>query len=106
MHRESCISLVSLCLPISSAYVGGIRQFIVQITRIYATLMGYWITGQVRTMMRSLMRNSNLRIGERILSRVLMIPCSVFLRSHLRSASSIAMIGSGRGRVDGLGDAL
>ena len=42
-----------LCLPISYVFVGGIRHFIVQIPRIYATLMGYWVAGQVRTTMRS-----------------------------------------------------
>ena len=41
MHRESCHSLVRLCIPISSAFVGGIRQFIFQIFIKDATLMGY-----------------------------------------------------------------
>ena len=35
-----------------------------------------------------------------------MMPCAVFLRDHLRSAKSIALLGSGRGIVDGLGDTL
>ena len=35
-----------------------------------------------------------------------MMPCVVFLRSHLRISRSISLIGSGRGGVDGLGDAL
>ena len=34
------------------------------------------------------------------------MPCVVFLRAHLRSANIIAMIGSGRDRVDGLGDEI
>ena len=68
--------------------------------------MGYWIAGQVRTMMRSVMQKSDLRMGENILRRVLMMPCEVFFRDHLRSARSIALLGSGRGVVDGLGDTI
>ena len=63
MHREACPYLVRMCLPISSASVGGIRQLIVQFPLIDATSMGYWITGQVRTMMRSVMCKSNFRMG-------------------------------------------
>ena len=106
MHMESCNSLVCLCTTISYVSVCGIRQLIVQIPRIYATLMGYWIAGQARTMMRSVMCKSNLRMGENILWRVLMMPCAVLLRYHLRIDRSIALLGSGRGRVDGLGDEL
>ena len=36
----------------------------------------------------------------------LIMPCEVFLRDHLRISSSISLLGSGRGRVGGLGDAL
>ena len=35
-----------------------------------------------------------------------MMPCAVFLRSYLRSDRIIDMLGSCRGRVYGLGDAL
>ena len=56
--------------------------------------------------MSRVMCKSNLRMGEKILRRVLMMPCAVFLRSHLRSARSIALLGSGRGRVGGIWDAL
>ena len=35
-----------------------------------------------------------------------MMAWEVFLRAHLRSARSIDLLGSGRGRVDGLGDAI
>ena len=38
--------------------------------------------------------------------RVLMITCVVFLGGHLRSARIIVLLGSVRGRFDGLGDAL
>ena len=103
IYRESCPSLVSLCLPISYMSVGGIRQLIFQITRIDVTFIGYWIWGQVMTMMRSLMCQSNFRMGSNILRRILIIPCAVLLRSHLMSARSISLLGSGRGRVDGLG---
>ena len=106
MHRESFPSLVHMCLPIIYASVGGIRQLVVQIPRIYVTSMGYWITGQVRTIMSSVLCKSYFMVGENILRRVIMIPCAVFFRAHLRSSSSIALLGSGRGRVDSLGHAL
>ena len=35
-----------------------------------------------------------------------MIPCEMFLRDHLRNTRRIALLGSGRGRVGGLGDEL
>ena len=41
-----------------------------------------------------------------ILKKVLMISCEVFLRDHLRNTRSIALIGSSRGRVGDIGDAL
>ena len=92
-----------LCLSISSASVLGIRKFILQIPRIYATLMGHWIAGQLRNMMRIVMCKSNLRMGENIISRFLMNPCAVFFRSHLGSDRSISLLGSSMGRVVGLG---
>ena len=64
----SCPSLVHPCLTISSVSVGGIRQLIVQISIIDTTLMKYWITGQVRTMMRSVMCKSKFSMGEKIIS--------------------------------------
>ena len=45
-------------------------------------------------------------MGKKIIRRVLMMSCVVLLKSHLRIARSIALLVSGRGRVDGLGDAL
>ena len=106
MHRWLFPSLVCLCLPISSAPVDWIRKLIVQIPVIDATIMGYGILGQMRNMMRSIMCKSVFRRGEKILSRVLMMPCAVFLRAHLRSTRSIDLLGSGRGRVDVLGYAI
>ena len=79
---------------------------IVKNFRIYVILMGYWIVVQVRTMVRSVMCKSTLRMGENILSRVLMMPCAVFLRSYLKGARSIDLLCSGRNRVDGIMDAL
>ena len=35
-----------------------------------------------------------------------MMPCEMLLRSHLSNTSSIALLGSGRGRVGGPVDAL
>ena len=77
-----------------------------KIPKIDATLMGYWIAVQDRTMIRSVMCNLILGMVENILSRVIMMSCVVLLRAHLRSARSIAIIGSVRGIFDGLGDSL
>ena len=41
-----------------------------------------------------------------ILSGVLMVPCEMFLRSHLSNASSITLLDSDRGIVDGLVDTI
>ena len=106
MHRESCNSLLRLCLSTSYASIIGTKQLIVPIPRIDTTLMGYWIAVQVRNMMMSVMCKSNLRMRENILRRVLMMTCVVFLRDNLRSTSTIALLVSGRGRVYGLGDAF
>ena len=50
-HRYYSPSLVHLCPPISYASIGGIRQLIVKIPRTDVILIGYWMAGQVRTMM-------------------------------------------------------
>ena len=55
------------CLTISSVSVGGIRQLVVQIPRIDTILMGYWMAGQVRTMISSIMYKNKLRIGKKSL---------------------------------------
>ena len=81
-HRDSSTPLVRLHPPIISTSVGGIRQFLVQIPSMDAILVGYWVAGQVRTMMSSFMYRSNFSMGDMILRRVLMIPCEVFLRVH------------------------
>ena len=57
-------------------------------------------------MNRSVMSKSKLRMGEKILRRVFMMPCAVFFRDHLRSDKIISLPGNGRSRVDGLRDAL
>ena len=68
--------------------------------------MGYWVDVQVRTIMISVMYKSKFRMMEMTLRRVLMTPCEMFLSSHLRNTRRISLLGSGRGRFDGLGDAL
>ena len=65
--------------PISSASVGGIRQFLSQIPGMEAMLIGYWVEGQVRTMMTSVMYNSKFTMSDMILRRVIIIPREVFL---------------------------
>ena len=79
---------------------------IVQISIIDTTLMKYWITGQVRTIMSSVMCKSKFSMGEKIIMRFLMMPCEVSLRAQFRSARRIAMLGSSRVIVDVLGGAL
>ena len=56
--------------------------------------------------MSSLMCNSKFSMGGMIISRVLIITCEMFLKTHLSNTSSISLIGGGRGRVGGLGGAL
>ena len=68
--------------------------------------MGYWVVEQVRTTRISVMYKCKFRMGDMTLRRVVMIPCEMFLRYHLRSTRSIALLESGRGRVDGLMDTL
>ena len=68
--------------------------------------MGYWVVEQVRTTRSSVMYKNKFRMGDMILIRVLMITCEMFLRDHLKNTSSISLIGSDRGRVDGIGDAI
>ena len=62
--------------------------------------MGYWATLQVRTMSSSVVYKSKLIMGVMPLRRVLIITCEMFLSSQLRSTRRIAILVSGRGRVD------
>ena len=105
-HRDSNTLLVRLHPTTSSTSVVTIRQFIVQIPSMDEILMGYWVVVQGRTTRNIVMYKSKFRMGDMILRRVLMIPCGVLLRSHLRNKRRIYVLGSGRGRVDGLGKAL
>ena len=63
-HRESCPYLMHLCLTISSASVGGISKLVVQIPRIDVILMWYWIMGQVKTMISSVIYKKKSRMGK------------------------------------------
>ena len=103
--RESSLSLVRLCSTISSTSVGGISKLVVQIYRMDAILIVYWVVGQVRTMMISLMNKSKLNMGE-IFKSFLMMPCEMFLRANFSNARSISLISIVRGRFGGLGDVL
>ena len=62
-HSESFPSFVCLCQPICSAFIGGIRQLVVQITRMDANLMGCLMAGQVRNMMSSLKYKIKFNMG-------------------------------------------
>ena len=102
-HWELSPSLVFLHPPISSTSVGGMIQFVSQIHSMGVILVGYWVAVQVSTMRSSVMYNGKFRMGDINLSRVTMITCYTLLRSYLRSASIVSMIGSYRGGFYGLG---
>ena len=104
-QRESCPSLVRLCPPTSSTSVVGIKKLVLRIPRIDVILIGHWMAGQVCTIMSIVMYKSKLRM-KKIALRILMIICEFFLRGHLRSERSIDLLGSVRGIVNGLEDAL
>ena len=92
-----------MCFPISSVSIGGIIQLVITITKLDAILIGYWMEVQVRTMMSTVMYKNKFKMGGGgVLSMFLMVPCEVFLRSHMRSAIIIALLGSGRGICVGL----
>ena len=57
-HRESSQSIVCMHTPISSASVGGIRHFVVQILSMDAILMGYWVADQMKNMVSNVMNYS------------------------------------------------
>ena len=69
-------------------------------------LMGHWVAGHMRTMMSSVIYKSEFNMRDMVIRRVLIISCETFLRSHLRNTRRIALLGIGRGRVDGLGDEI
>ena len=97
---------VHLSPHISSASICGMRQFVYKITRIDTILIGYWMTVQVRNMRSSEICRNKLRIGDMNLRRILMTPCEMFCRYHLKSLRIIAMLVSIRGRVDGRGNPI
>ena len=68
--------------------------------------MGHWVAVQVSTMIISVMYKSKFRMRYMILRRNLVIPCKMFFRIYLKNSSIIYLLGSGRGVVGGLGDAL
>ena len=105
-HRYSYPSLVRLHPLISSSSVGGISQFVVQIPSMDTIFMGYWVAGRLSTMRSIVIYKSKFSIGEMIIMRVLIITFDVFLRGHLSNTTIIALFGSVRVRVDGLGDSL
>ena len=56
--------------------------------------------------MSNVIHESNFGMSNMILDSVLMNPCDMFLRYLLMNTSIVDMLGSGRGRVCGLGYAL
>ena len=79
---------------------------VVQIASIDTTLIGKWVVGQVGTLISRIMYKIKFRIGDIIFRDVLMILCEMLLRTYFINTSSIDLLGSGRGRNSGLGDAL
>ena len=51
--------------------------------------MGYWVAGQVKPMISSVMYKSKFSMVNMILRRILTIPCKMFLRYHLENTRSI-----------------
>ena len=105
-HRGSYPLLVHLCPPTSYASISVISPFVVQITRMDEILVGYWVAGQVRTLMSRVLYNSKLSMGNIVLRRVLMVSYEMFSIGHLKNTSIIALLGSDRSRVGALGDSL
>ena len=64
------------------------------------------MAGCARTMRISFMYKSKFRIGDMNLWRVLIIPSEMFLIEQFRNTKIISLLGSVRGRVDGIGDSL
>ena len=95
-----------LSLPISYVSVGRMRNIFNQISSMDAMLMGYWVSGQPRTMRISVMYKSKLRMWDMTLRILLVIPSEMFLRYHLRSTRGIDLLGSVRNRVDLRDEAL
>ena len=56
-----------LCLPMSSAYVGGIRKLVVLIPILDVIFMGYCMLGQVSTVMSIAIYKSKFKMGEKCL---------------------------------------
>ena len=54
-------------LPTSFMSVGGMSQFVSQIPRMDAILMGYWMAGQMSTTMSSVIYKSDLTTGKKSL---------------------------------------
>ena len=99
-------SLAHLHLSMLYMSIGRIRKFIDKIPRIDVIFMGYWMLVQVRTMRNIAMCKNKLRIWDMDLKRILMIPCEMFLRTHLISTSIIDLLVSSMGKFYGLGNTL
>ena len=52
------------------------------------------------------MYKSKFRMRGIILRRFIIIPFVIFFRGHLRDTRIISLLGSGRGKFDGIGDEL
>ena len=58
------------------------------------------------TLISKIIYKIKFSIGDIIFRGVLMIPCEMLWRYHLINVRSIYLLGSGRGRVGGLGDEI
>ena len=85
---------------ISSASIGGMRQFVSQIPLMGVILMRYWMVGQERNMRSTVMCKNKLITGDFTLRRILMIIFEMLLSNHFVSIRIIGLIVSSSGSVD------
>ena len=95
-----------LRLNIRYTSVDGKSKFVSRIPRMYAIFMGYWMAIQVRTTSGILMCKNKSRMGDMTLRRILMTPCDILWRNHLKRIRNIALLVSSRGIFYGHGAAL
>ena len=81
-------------------------HFISQIPRVGAILMRYWMSVQGRAIRGSVIYGNKFIMGYMTLRRILMIPCYMFWRVHLRIIRVVSLIIGSRGRLDGRVDVL
>ena len=82
------------------------HYFVVMKNGQFPYMMGYWMKGWLKTTRSSVMCKNKLRMGDKNLRKILMIPCEMFYGTHLSSIRIIYLLRSCRGRFGGLGDTI